>query len=332
MADPPPLIRCSPPPPTTAEHAPPATATTTPPSQRVPSSSRQPSRAVATAFHKRKSKHVDKSAQPPVISLLAIARMADQEEGTTNGHGHAVGVVAPGQSPIEQWPGKEEEEEEVPAVTIRKRIKFIMGNDEEEEEKDFQQPEAKEMCKKKKNTKETCPDSPPELLSNPRLRPSRSQSNTDSESLKSAARDAKRKKRGMTSNTTSGRTRSRFFSRFNKRTIRAVVLLVVKLCGLLVASILIPSSKQLVTAVNSGFDDSGGGGGDPSSDPPSNLDDLLDEYGDPISPLDGFASSTIIAISLTNGNYPVQKRGGRGEGEKSNTRYSGGGWVYVANK
>lgn len=355
MGDPPPLIRCPP-----SDNASLFAATASvppepaPPSQhRVQRVSKQ-SRTSATAFHKRKSKHANKlesckaASDCPGIGKAVIAdyqAASDNEDNNTNRGGHAVGVVvvggaAPGKIPIEQSVVKvrnlsraderqePREEPTAAADTIRKRIKFIMGDDEEEEEEDVdrensKQPQAKESgCKKMPRLDSSSESSSwssavvsPEstITSKLRLRTRdtgsrQHQPESQKTSLGCGEKETKAKKRQRkdskgsqnrtTPASTSNRTRSRFFSRFNKRTIRAVVLLVVKLCGLLVASILIPSSKQLVTAVDSGFDQA-----EPSAPAaPTNLDDLLDEYGD-MSGLDGYASSTIIAISPANGNY-----------------------------
>lgn len=349
MGDPPPLIRCPP-----SDNASLFAATASvPPEPSPPSPHRsqrvsKQSRTSATAFHKRKSKHANKlesckaARDCPGIGKAVIGRYqaaSDNEDNNANRGGHAVGVVvaAPGKIPIEQSELKarnlfraderQEPREETAAAadTIRKRIKFIMGDDEEEEEdedvdrENSKQPPAKgSSCKKMPrldSASEPSSSVSPEstIPSKLRLRTRdtggsgvpQHQPESKKTSLGCGTKEAKTKKKQQrkdkdrtTPASTSNRTRSRFFSRFNKRTIRAVVLLVVKLCGLLVASILIPSSKQLVTAVDSGFDQA-----EPSAPAaPTNLDDLLDEYGD-MSGLDGYASSTIIAISPANGNY-----------------------------
>lgn len=230
------------------------------------------------------------------------------------------------------------------AETVRNRIKFIMGDDSDAEDEDG--------CKKS----HPASADPPKITSELRLRTSNRPLKTSPDMLTepnekqqhgeegeelvrnnkkinnikkragsgasaSASSTGQQRKsssgKNKASSTSNNRTRSRFFSRFNKRTIRAVVLLVVKLCGFLVASILIPSSKQLVTAIGSGLDDQ-----PPHhqhSDPPAtNLDELMDEYGDN---LDGYASSTIIAISPTNGNYHHHQLLGAGPTIRSNTYY-----------
>lgn len=201
--------------------------------------------------------------------------------------------------------------------TIRKRIKFIMGGDDDEDEGGLHVGE-EEIHKKEAATAEAVDqrncqlpransdESATALQTNSstlRLRtPCSTEKVLEQEKRKLKGSDEKRAKGGRNKTTakttrnasTSNRTRFRFF-RLNKRTIRAVVLLLVKLCGLLVASILIPSSK-LVTAVGSGVAQS-----EPPQGSATNMDDLLDEYGDLIS-VDGYASSTIIAVSPTNGN------------------------------
>lgn len=222
--------------------------------------------------------------------------------------------------------------------TIRKRIKFTMGDDEEEdtqmetkEEKEDHSPSTDDEQQKASESDrvrhQRRPSGSPKEATSPtasvggtsklRLRRTRwwwftadsdrasvgqprthrhHEAETDGSASTTNNRKAKNKRSRTTTTTaaTSNRTRSRFF-RFNKHTIRAVVLLVVKLCGLLVASILIPSSK-LVTAVDSGLDQS-----DPSASAAASNDD--DEYADLMA--DGYASSTIIAVRFTNGNSPL---------------------------
>lgn len=213
------------------------------------------------------------------------------------------------------------------ADTIRKRIKFIMGDDEAAEDGEEAQPQAK-ASPDSSALQVPWPAAPPSATRKLRLRTScstlqnmgsempmdpgsptnnrneRTNNNNGRKTSGGGGGGNQRQRRETsttrTASTSSNRTRSRFFSRFNKRTIRAVVLLVVKLCGLLVASILIPSSKQLVTAVDSGF-----GQSEPSvpgAAAPTNLDD---EYGE-MSGMGGYASSTIIAISPANGNYYIE--------------------------
>lgn len=383
MGDPPPLVRC---PASTANleplPSPPPEPVSHPTFQNALRQQHQSRTSSASAaFHKRKSKETNKSSVNSSSGGVVDRHQEeayDNEDNNTNRGGHEEGVVvSPGllldqtkEHLPPQWSLKEhlnssqhqrDNDTVPPADTIRKRIKFIMGDDEDDDEEvavgaeivdqenSIQPPARKSDCKR------LCPapsssSAAPQLTSKLRLRTSCSQLNMDSEAMSllllhqpehhqkkkseknpssvgSAGQETRgslseeqqhkkpkqRKKtarsapattnRGTNNSSSSNRTRSRFFSRFNKRTVRAVVLLVVKLCGLLVASILIPSSKQLVTAVNSGFDSDQQQFDQPSA--ATNLDDMLtfDEYGNAISPLDGYASSTISPAY--NGNYPA---------------------------
>lgn len=322
------------------------------PPQRVP----KQSRISATAFHKRKSKHANKmesckavpsgghsACSPGIRQAVTADYQPDNEDNNTNRGGHAVGVVVGGaagkieqssslkirnSSPAEYRPREGEATAmamTAAADTIRKRIKFIMGDDEAAEED--AQPQAK-ASPDSASLQVPWPAAPPSATRKLRLRTScstlqnmgsempmdpgsptnnRNERTNNNNGRKTSGgggggnqrqrRDRRETSTTRTASTSSNRTRSRFFSRFNKRTIRAVVLLVVKLCGLLVASILIPSSKQLVTAVDSGFGQSEPSV--PAAAAPTNLDD---EYGE-MSGMGGYASSTIIAISPANGNY-----------------------------
>lgn len=207
--------------------------------------------------------------------------------------------------------------------TIRKRIKFIMGGDDEpannhkKEEAEAVDQRNRQLPRANVNGDEAkmrpnatlSPSDPLQTNSTLRLRTPCNigavpqQEDTvlgkkkfsDKKSAEPRSKTDRNKITTTRNASTSNRTRFRFF-RLNKRTIRAVVLLLVKLCGLLVASILIPSSK-LVTAVGPGVARS-----EPPQGSATNMDDLLDEYGDLMS-VDGYASSTIIAVSPTNGNY-----------------------------